>query len=117
MAAALLVAALVATPIVLLSGESLGGVHGDSRVWLALFVLVPGAGGHLLINWAHRFVDVTISSVIVVGLPVVAALLALVFLDEPLGPLEILGGVVVVACVAAIASRPRLTVAEDPLPV
>jgi drug/metabolite transporter (DMT)-like permease len=84
---------------------------------MALFVLVPGAGGHLLINWAHRFVDVTISSVIVVGLPVVAAVLALVFLDEPLGVLEIIGGVVVVGCVAAIATRPTLTVPDDSLPV
>jgi drug/metabolite transporter (DMT)-like permease len=117
LASALLVAALVATPIVLLSGQSLGGINRDSWFWMALFVLVPGAGGHLLINWAHRFVDVTISSVIVVGLPVVAAVLALVFLDEPLGVLEVIGGVVVVGCVAAIATRPTLTVPDDSLPV
>jgi drug/metabolite transporter (DMT)-like permease len=117
LAAALLVAAVVATPVVVLSGQSLGGMDGDSWLWMALFVLVPGAAGHLLINWAHRFVAITISSVIVVGLPVVAAVLALVFLDEPLGPLEILGGAVVVACVAAIATRPTLTVPDDALPL
>jgi drug/metabolite transporter (DMT)-like permease len=109
MASALLVSAIVVTPVVLISGQRLGAVDGWSWGWLLLFVVFPGAFGHFLINWAHAFVDVTISSVIVVGLPVVAALLALVFLHESLGPLEIVGGIVVVACVASIAARPTLS--------
>jgi drug/metabolite transporter (DMT)-like permease len=117
MTSALLVAALVVTPIVLVSGQPLGDVHGTTWVWLALFVLVPGALGHLLVNWAHRFVDVTISSVIVVGLPVVAALLAWVLLGETLGPLELAGGVAVIACVAAIAARPTLSGAAEDVPL
>ena len=119
MASSLLVSAVVITPVALLTGAPLGGVEGDSWVWLGLFVLVPGALGHFLVNWAHRFVDVTISSVIVVGLPVVAAVLAFVLLDETLGPLEIVGGLVVVACVAAIAARPTLSTAaaSDDLPL
>jgi drug/metabolite transporter (DMT)-like permease len=43
--------------------------------------------------------------------------LAWVLLHEPLGPLEVAGGLVVVACIAAIAARPTLTVPEDPIPV
>jgi drug/metabolite transporter (DMT)-like permease len=117
MASALLVSALVVTPVVLLSSQPLGDVHGEAWVWLALFVLFPGALGHLLVNWAHRFVDVTISSVIVVGLPVVAALLAWVILHETLGPLELLGGLAVIVCVAAIAARPTLSGAAEDLPL
>ena len=117
MASALLVSALVVTPVVLVSGQPLGDVHGTTWVWLALFVLFPGALGHVLVNWAHRFVDVTISSVIVVGLPVVAALLAWVLLDETLGPLELVGGLAVIVCVAAIAARPTLSGAADDLPL
>jgi drug/metabolite transporter (DMT)-like permease len=117
MAGALLVAAVVVTPIALVSGQPLGAVHGASWMWLALFVLFPGALGHFLVNWAHGFVDVTISSVIVVGLPVVAAVLALVVLDEPLGPLEVAGGLVVIVCVAAIAVRPTLSGAVEDVPI
>jgi drug/metabolite transporter (DMT)-like permease len=117
MTSCLLVSALVVTPVALVSGQPLGSVHGGTWVWVGLFVLFPGALGHLLVNWAHRFVDVTISSVIVVGLPVVAALLAWVLLHETLGPLELVGGAVVIACVAAIAARPSLTGAADEVPI
>jgi drug/metabolite transporter (DMT)-like permease len=117
MTAALLVSAVVVTPPALLTGQDLGAVHGRSWLWLALFVLFPGAFGHLLVNWAHRFVDVTISSVIVVGLPVVAALLAFVLLHETLGPLELLGGAIVIVCVAAIAARPTIASRPDDPPV
>ena len=117
MTSALFVAAVVVTPVVLLSGQPVGAVQGRTWMWLALFVLFPGALGHVLVNWAHRFVDVTISSLIVVGLPVVAALLAWILLDESLGPLELIGGAAVIGCVAAIAARPTLSGAPEDLPL
>lgn len=119
MTGALLVSAMVITPIAVLARAPFATVEGDSWLWLALFVLGPGAGGHLLINWAHRYVDVTVSSLIVVGLPVVAAVLAWALLDEPLGVLQLVGGSVVLVCVALIATRPTLTVegVADDLPV
>jgi drug/metabolite transporter (DMT)-like permease len=49
--------------------------------------------------------------VIIVGLPVVAALLAFLLLDETLGPLELIGGTIVLVCVALIAAQPTLTAA------
>ena len=113
MTGALLVAAIVVTPIALVARAPLGAVHGASLLWLALFVCLPGAGGHLLVNWAHRYVDVTVSSLIVVGLPVVAAFLAWLLLDEPLGVLQLVGGAVVLVCVAFIAARPTLAGDDD----
>ena len=115
MTGALLVAAIVITPIALVARAPLGALHGESWIWLALFVLGPGAGGHLLINWAHRYVDVTVSSLIVVGLPVVAAVLAWALLDEPLGALQLVGGTVVLVCVALIATRPSVVAEEPPV--
>lgn len=114
MAGALLVASLVITPIAVVARADLGEITGGRWVWLGLFVLLPGALGHWLVNWAHRYVDVTISSVIVVGLPVVASVLAFFILGETLGPLEIIGGLVVVACIAAIAARPTMSTAAVP---
>jgi len=98
----MLVAAVVMTPIALLSGERLGPVRPADWFWLALLALVPGSG-HLLFNFAHRFVDVTVSSVVSAGNPIVASLLALLVLGEPLDAVQVAGGVVAVLAIAAVA--------------
>src|SRR5439155_26864399 len=48
MTAVTFTAALLVTPVVLLSGSPLGAVHPHDWLWLALFV-VGGSGGHLLV--------------------------------------------------------------------
>jgi drug/metabolite transporter (DMT)-like permease len=60
-------------------------------------------------NWAHRFVEVSVSSLLAVGWPVVAAGAAWVVLGEPLGPLQVLGGLLAMAAITAVlrAQRPR----------
>ncbi len=68
----------IATPVVLLSGSDLVLPRGDDWIWLLLFVIVPGALGHSLMSWAHRYVDVSVSSLIVVAQPVVSTLAAAV---------------------------------------
>jgi drug/metabolite transporter, DME family len=66
---------------------------------------VPGSG-HLLFNFAHRVVDVSVSSVVSAGNPAVASLLALVVLGERLGAVQVAGGIVAVAAIAAVARQP-----------
>ena len=107
MAGAMLVSALVATPVALLSGQALRVPRAADWLWLALFVVVPGTGGHLLMNWAHRWVDVSVSSLLAVGWPVVAAVAALVILGEPLGPLQVVGGLVALAAITAVLHAQR----------
>lgn len=103
--AVLLVAAVVVTPVALLSGEKLTPARPTDWLWVALLSLVPGAG-HLLFNWAHRFVEVSVSSVIGTGNPVVASVAALMILGQPLTALQVVGGVVAVVAIAAVARRP-----------
>jgi drug/metabolite transporter (DMT)-like permease len=100
----MLVAAAAMTPVVFLSGEHLGPVRPADWWWLALLALVPGSG-HLLVNFAHRVVDVSVSSVVSAGNPVVASLLALVVLGEPLGAVQVAGGIVAVVAIAAVARQ------------
>ncbi|HZN13491.1 MAG TPA: DMT family transporter [Acidimicrobiales bacterium] len=100
-------AALVATPVALLSGSPLVAPHGDDWIWLLAFVLLPGAIGHLLMSWSHRFVDVSVSSLIVVAQPVVSALAATVVLHERLGALQLAGGAVVLAAIASVVRDHR----------
>ena len=98
----MLVAAVAMTPVALVSGEPLAPVRPADWFWLALLAIVPGSG-HLLFNFAHRFVDVSVSSVVSAGNPVIASLLALLVLGEPLEAVQVVGGIVAVLAIAAVA--------------
>jgi drug/metabolite transporter (DMT)-like permease len=92
------------TPVALLSGGPLLPGRPADWFWLALLALIPGSG-HLLFNFAHRFVDVSVSSVVSAGNPVVASLLALVVLGQPLDAIQVAGGIVAVLAIAAVAHQ------------
>ncbi len=98
------VAAIVVTPVALASGEPLGRMRIEDWLWLALF-LGAAQGGHVLLAWAHRHVDVTLSSLLMLGQPVVTAVAALAILGEPIRVLEIVGGLVAVGSLAAVVRR------------
>ena len=98
----MLVAAVAMTPVALLCGEPLAPVRPADWFWLVLLALVPGSG-HLLFNFAHRFVDVSVSSVVSAGNPIIASLLALLVLGEPLDAVQVAGGIVAVLAIAAVA--------------
>lgn len=99
-----LVAALVLTPLVLVSGQSLGRVTSIDWLWFGLLAVVPG-GAHLLMNWAHRFVDASVSSVITVGNPVVAAAAAFFVFGQRLTAIQVVGGLVALAAIAVVAFK------------
>ncbi|MBA3653766.1 MAG: EamA family transporter [Actinobacteria bacterium] len=108
-------AALFVTPVALISGTALRAPVGGDWAWLAAFVLLPGAIGHTVMSWAHRYVDVSVSSLVVVAQPVVSALAAAVFLDESLGALQLIGGAIVLLTIAAVV-RSHRPLAPDGLP-
>jgi drug/metabolite transporter (DMT)-like permease len=81
MATVTVVAAVVVSPIALF-GPGIGGMSSSDWAWLALFVVVA-QGGHLLLTWAHRHVDVTVSTLLLLGEPPISAAAAWVFLGEP----------------------------------
>ncbi len=109
------VAALTVTPIALLTGQDFGSVHGVGWLWLVLLVLVPGAAGHGLMTWAHAHVDVSTSSVLVLGEPVLATLAAAVFLGESVNALQATGMAVVVAALAVLAVAEAPNVEPEPV--
>jgi drug/metabolite transporter (DMT)-like permease len=111
MTAVTLIAAIVVTPMALLSGQTLPGLRWTDAAWLALFVL-GAQGGHVLLAWAHAQVDVSVSSLMILAEPIIAAVAALIFLGEPLRPLEIAGGAVVIVSVGAILRRATTSVAQ-----
>ncbi|MGA3217007.1 MAG: DMT family transporter [Acidimicrobiales bacterium] len=101
-----IVAALAVTPVVLVSGQPLARVEAGDWLWIALLAVVPGAA-HLAMNWAHRYVDASVSSVIGSSNPIVAALAAVVILGQPLTAVQVACGLVAIMAIAIVAMRHR----------
>ncbi|HMK10578.1 MAG TPA: DMT family transporter [Acidimicrobiales bacterium] len=114
MAGVMLIAAVVFTPYALLASNDLGSIHGSDWLWILFIVLVPGWGGHVVMGWAHKFVDVKISSLMTLGVPVVSAVAAWLLLDEGMSAGQLAGGAIVLGALAVIVVRHRnLEAAED----
>jgi drug/metabolite transporter (DMT)-like permease len=100
----MVVAPVAMVPVALVSGQHFTVGTPTDWLWIGLMTLGPG-GAHLASNWAHRFVGVTVSSVIVAANPVVAAGAAAVFLHQSLGLMQIIGGLAAIMAVAVVAGR------------
>lgn len=103
--AMLVIAATVVTPIALLSGQRLD--PGGAGQWAMIAALAIGSGGvgHLLLNWAHAHIDLSVMSLLTLAVPVVAVISAAIFLDEPIEWVQLLGMAVVLAAVGVVAVR------------
>ena len=99
-----LVAAVVITPVAVATGDGFGGFRPEDWVLLGLFVVTAQAG-HLMLAWAHSQVDVTVSSLVILGEPVISAIAALIVLGEPLTVLQVAGGLLAVGAVGSIVWR------------
>ncbi len=99
-----IVAAITVTLIVLVSGQSLARVQAGDWLWISLLAIVPG-GAHLAMNWAHRYVDASVSSVIGSSNPIIAAVAALVILGQPLTMVQVGCGLVAIVAIAIVATR------------
>lgn len=120
MAGIALAASLTVTPWALATSSAADyrAVDGLDWVWLAFMILITGVAGHVLMAWTHHYIEASRSSLYLLSMNVVAIAAAWVIHDEPLAPLQFLGGVVVFASVAAVISRPALSAGEAvPKPV
>lgn len=119
MAGISLAAAVTVTPwaLAVSSADDYRAVDGLDWLWLAFIVVVTGIAGHVLMAWTHRYIQASRSSLYLLSMNVVAIGAAWVIHDEPLAPIQLLGGVVVFASVAAVISRPPATVTPAPLRV
>jgi drug/metabolite transporter (DMT)-like permease len=98
-------AAVVLTAAVAMTGTPALGF--DSRTWLALgaLALLPQLVGHGGTNWALRHLSPAFVSVVLVGEPVFASLLAWAILGEPITAAVAAGGTLVLAGILTSARR------------
>ncbi len=100
MATVTLVAAVVVTPLAIV-GPGISGMRGADWWWLVLFVAIA-QGGHLLLAWAHPYVDATVSSLLLLGEPPISAIAAFVVLGETVTWLGVAGGLAALACLVVV---------------
>ena len=83
-----------------LDGGSLRGL--DVRIYLLLLGLAVGPQliGHTSFNWAIKYLSATFVTVAILGEPIASALLAIVLLGQPVQPLQLAGGAVLLAGIA-----------------
>jgi len=88
---------VILLPVALASGEQFLPDSGSGWLKLAGLALVSHAAGQGLIAYAMATLPAAFSSVSLLFQPVMAAAFAWVLLGEPLGPLQVVGGLVVLA--------------------
>lgn len=109
-AATALITAAVNVAIAFAIGTELRAPRGDEWFWLIVLAVAAGVVGHSLMNWALVRIPLWLGSTTTLFIPVVAALLAWLILDEALDAVQLVSMVAVVAALALIVrdqTRPR----------
>ncbi|MEA2556209.1 MAG: hypothetical protein QOI60_1540 [Actinomycetota bacterium] len=108
MATVMLVAAIVMTVLVPITGHHLTPPAGADwfRIWGVAFF--AGAVGHSVVAWSHQHVPAWTGALILQCQPVVSSVLAWLVLHEAVGPVTAAGGAVVVAATATLVMRAGL---------
>ena len=89
------IAAVCMLFFVLVFKQPLTGFSGRTYLWLAAMAFIPQLIGHTLLNWALGYVSAAYVSVALLGEPVGATLLALIFLKEVPSLVEVCGAGVI----------------------
>jgi len=104
-------AAVLLVAAVLIVRDPFTGYSAKTFVMFGLLALVPQLVGHSAINWSLGYVPAALVAIAILGEPVGATALAVVFLSETPSGLEIGGGLLVLAGVYA-ALRPGRLLAD-----
>ena len=91
----------------ILAGAPLRGFDGRTYGLFALIALVPQVVGHTSFNWALRYLSAPLVSVMLLGEPLGATMLAYFLLDEELSLAKIVGGGLTLAGVMLAAASER----------
>jgi drug/metabolite transporter (DMT)-like permease len=104
-----LVAAVILVPLLLLFEEDGLSPPSHGWGWIILLAVLPGFVGHGLLTWAQPLVDLSVSSILLQGETVGAALAGAIFLGESIGFIQALGmtlAVVALTILARSSTRP-----------
>lgn len=97
-----LLAALVATPFAVASGQVFQMPSANAWLWLIILSIGPGFTSHMLMNWAFGQIPAWFGSTLTLAIPVTSTLLAWAFLGENIVGLQLLGMAIVISALALL---------------
>jgi drug/metabolite transporter (DMT)-like permease len=103
------VSGVVILAVALATGQDLGSPTGWEWAVIAGIAIFPGTLGHVLMNWSLAHVSAFAASMLMLAIPLVAAVAAVAFLGETIGALQIAGAAVVLVAIGNVVrstSRP-----------
>lgn len=103
-AAIWIIGSVVLFPVAVVDAGGIDVPNWSNWWWLVGLLLVPGSG-HLLMNWAHPRVKLTITSMLTLGVPVITTIGGVLFLDEAVDVLQVVGIATVLAVLAEVIRR------------
>jgi drug/metabolite transporter (DMT)-like permease len=108
-----LIAALLATPFAVASGQVFDMPSPGAWSWLVILSVGPGFTSHMLMNWALGHIPAWIGSTMTLAIPVSSTLMAWAFLGERVVALQILGMTVVLLALGMIVTGQSRTAARS----
>ena len=99
-----IVGAIVLAPIAIVDAGGLEWPSATNWLWLAALLAVPGTG-HTLMNWAHPRVRLTATSLLTLAIPVLTSAGGVIFLEESVGAVQVLGMTVVLGVLVLVVRR------------
>jgi drug/metabolite transporter (DMT)-like permease len=98
-----IVAAVVVLPLPLLFEGTLGGTDADGWLTIVYITVINGLLGHFLMAYAHGHVSLLTVSLLTLGIPVISAAAAAIWIDEPLTSPQVVGMAVVLVALALVS--------------
>jgi drug/metabolite transporter (DMT)-like permease len=106
--------ALTSVPVLVVSGHAVEvpRITRHQFVGLALVIVIPTIG-HVFLTFSHRHVDASVSSLALLVQPISSALIAWWILHQRVVYAQLIGGVIVIAGIAAVTLRRRSRTSVD----
>lgn len=104
--------AVILVPVVLLTGQPIGGLAPEAYLWMTLCALIPQLIGHSSFNYALGYLSAVFVSLIVLGEPIFSTILAVFLLQETPKPLQLAGSALILVALL-IASREEARIESE----
>ena len=98
-----IVAALVVVPLPLLFEGTLASTDASGWLTIVYITVINGLLGHFLMAYAHGHVTLLTVSLLTLGIPVISAAAAALWIDEPLTGVQVVGMAVVLVALGLVS--------------
>jgi drug/metabolite transporter (DMT)-like permease len=109
----MMVAAVMLAPIAIIVDGGVKPPPAEDWIWIMAMVILPGAG-HVLTNYAHGHIKLTLLASMFLVLPGTSTLVAWVLVDEVVKPAHLIGMAVTLGALAMVVLRDQSPARQSP---